>query len=927
MRNFFDRRDPRGHGPALWLLAGVLFCVPLALVALRDLRLEHGVPQWLPPTDPNARAFSALCEQFPGRDSVLVSWEGSTLDDPRITALVMRLRGRVDRDGVRRGGVPHAESVLTPHNLLAQFVEQGVSEREALQRLEGVMIGAGRVKVRLTDAGRAAREQTIRDLVARAQTKLGLAVEIVDAIAPWASDEDVGDSTDPLAETDAAAAPRVALSIPEHDFQVGWSGLRPNSSEAQRFRELALRLVTFPTLREPDGQRLVEDCFIAPGSPVAMAVKLSEAGEADRPAAMAAIRQAARDVGFAETDLHLGGPLVEETELTRSLASAAWDAEAPLWMLHRRSVLLAAALVAAALSFLLLRNVRMALVVTGVVCPAALLGAALASRTGDSLGVLLVVLPALILTLALSTAVSLLCYWRHAALDNGRTALAVATEMVRRPVFLAGVISTAAMLPFLVSSRAPIRQFGTCTMLGCLLALALAAYTLPSLWQVIRLPTPRPNDVNRGRWHMLAALLCRFPGWTSAVCVLLLIAAASQIRVETSAAGALPGDPPLVQDRAFFNEGLAGATPLETIVRFSLHAQQKLRFLERVEIVREAEQELRRDPAVSGALSLADFLPIQSPPAADASTRQRVVYNRQSNEAERRIRGAEASGSTDFLSVVSRPEDATRADDAELIHEGDELWRIRVHAALAPGADAGRLASELDGRIQSVLRYHPGAEHFVTGAAVLSHAAQRTLLTSLLWRTVIAIVMVGIALLCVLRSPRAALLTLLCLLFPAAMALGVSSWCGRWIGVADLVTTLFALLFGVQVAAHLLTAFRDGLDQGWSRSRAVAEAMSLCGPAVWLTSLPVGIGLLTLASSDALMISRLGGLSGALLGATVFGQLVFLPALLAGPLGVLLERRAVAARTAESADEAAAIPTPHLRLKTVSQPDVARHAG
>jgi hypothetical protein len=60
---------------------------------------------------------------------------------------------------------------------------------------------------------------------------------------------------------------------------------------------------------------------------------------------------------------------------------------------------------------------------------------------------------------------------------------------------------------------------------------------------------------------------------------------------------------------------------------------------------------------------------------------------------------------------------------------------------------------------------------------------------------------------------------------------------------------------------------------------------------MWQTSAAVGIGLLVLFPADLLLISRFGWLMACLIGAAFIGDMVLLPCLLVGPLGMLIERR------------------------------------
>ena len=146
---------------ALWVFVALAFLTPVMLYALKGVHLENDVEAWLPEDDPEARVLAWSAEHFPSGDRILVSWEGSTLDDPRIARFEDELLGTTDDDGIVRGGIPYVGSVLTPNDLLQRMIDQEVPADEAARRLEGVLIGTGRIKIELTEAGRASQEKTI----------------------------------------------------------------------------------------------------------------------------------------------------------------------------------------------------------------------------------------------------------------------------------------------------------------------------------------------------------------------------------------------------------------------------------------------------------------------------------------------------------------------------------------------------------------------------------------------------------------------------------------------------------------------------------------------------------------------------------------------------------------------------------------------
>ncbi|REJ70906.1 MAG: hypothetical protein DWQ34_26620 [Planctomycetota bacterium] len=905
MRNILEKRDPWGHGTAIWILAAMLFVAPFVLRAVKHIHLENDVEAWLPEDDPEGRIYTWYKDQFPSDDRILVTWEGSTIDDPRIGHLAADLLGAVDEDGVRRGGSPYVKKVVTPSDVVTRMTDRNIEQDEAVRRLESVLIGAGPLKVRLTDAGRKSRDKTVRQIVEAVRSRLNIEPQVIDPVETWN-----------LSESDSAAPP-LSIEIPSHDLQLTCPGLRPESITAMQVRRVLLEQKGFPTLDEPDGRRLVEDCFFAAGSPVAVAVTLSDAGNSELTNSVTAIREAALAAGVSEADLHLGGRPVALVELNRSMKRAAWNREAPVWKLPRRSVVLLSGLIGIALAMYFLRHLGLGALVVGLTFYATMAGVSLVPITGHSMNMVLVVMPTLLMVLALSCAIHVANYWKHASADDPQTAVQRALDMARQPCVMASLTTAVGLLTLCTSPLSPVRQFGGFSALGCLIGLGLVLYGLPAILQITRLRPPVVSASNERPWYSLGALITRRPWTASAVSCAILLAGAcglSRFQTETKVVRNFQPDSPLMQDYRFIEQNLTGITPIDLIVRFTPEAQHQHRFLERLEIVREIENKVRSHPSISGSMSLADFLPEREAPGENASRVSRITYNRRSNETERRIKDGEESGTASFLTVADEPTDWLEDGDAGLNGAGDELWRISAQADLLTDVNYGRLTAELDEAVQSVTRYHQGASHVVTGMAPLFDRTQRAIVRSLIWSFGLAFFVIAGVIFWTLRNPLATLVCMLPNVLPIGFVFGVVSFAGQRIDIGAMITASVALGIAVDGTLHLLTWFRHGIRSGRSRQRAVIEALAHCGPAMWQTSVAVGIGLLMLAPAELVLISRFGWLMSALIGAALFADLVLLPALLAGPLGALLER-SIPARTVDEATAAKRpLPAPHVKF-------------
>ena len=122
MTNFFAKRDRFGHGNALWIVLLLVFLATPAIWSLSRIDLENDIANWLPEDDPQARTLRWYQEHFQHEDRVLVSWDSSTLSDPRVNWFHSRLVGTSDAEGTRRSGSKLIKSVTTPQNLIVRMM-------------------------------------------------------------------------------------------------------------------------------------------------------------------------------------------------------------------------------------------------------------------------------------------------------------------------------------------------------------------------------------------------------------------------------------------------------------------------------------------------------------------------------------------------------------------------------------------------------------------------------------------------------------------------------------------------------------------------------------------------------------------------------------------------------------------------------------
>ncbi|MCA9000050.1 MAG: MMPL family transporter [Planctomycetaceae bacterium] len=880
---FFQKKDPWGHGLSLWVVALILFALPVSVIALRKMELNNDVQSWLPKEDPSAREFAWCHEHFPEKQTVVLTWDGSTLDDPRIALLSRRLKGAPSADGIIRDANPYVDSVMHAGNLLLQMEDRGVEREEAVRRLQGTFLGKGLMKVRLTPAGKQRRDEVQAMMSAAAQEQLQLKVTTLPPVQVWTPDDlelaRFNEAMATLEGGDAEDTEEIALEIPEHDFRVTWNGLATDTRMQAKFTKLVSRFT------DPTGEPLVESCFFSPGSPVSMVIALSPAGDAEGKIALESIRQAALDSFIPDDNLMLGGTLVSQVALNEGVTQATWNPHADVF--YKKSVMGLSGLVGILFALISLKSLRLGLLVVGVSYYSALVGMALIPLTGSSMNMVLVVLPTLLMVLALSGAIHVANYWKHAVWENPIGAVDRATKMAWMPCGLAAFTTALGLISLASSELMPVRLFGIYAAIGTMLSVAMVLYGLPSLLQLAPLRRVRPQDVNSQRW-------IRFGEWMgqqwlplSAFTILAAVAAGyglTRFQIETKVIKYFPENSRIVTDYERIENSLAGICPVEVVVRFDEDAQNRSPFLERMEIVRQVEEAVRKHRDVSGTISLASFLPERMPPAEDASTREKIFYNRRSSETEKRCKQGDVLGASQFLA------ESTVGPFGEIRTGQDELWRINAQCSVLGDIDYEHLTAELGATASQILDTVEGSDHLVTGTVPLFLQTQKAVLNSLIYSFAMAFGLIAIVMVISLKDILAGAISMIPNLLPVISVFGLVSWCGQRVDIGTMVTASVALGIAVDGTLHLITWFRDGLTKGLSRQDAMVAALAHCGPAMWQTSAAVGMGLLVLYPADLLLISRFGWLMASLIGAALIGDVILLPCLLVGPLGALIER-------------------------------------
>lgn len=229
-----------------------------------------------------------------------------------------------------------------------------------------------------------------------------------------------------------------------------------------------------------------------------------------------------------------------------------------------------------------------------------------------------------------------------------------------------------------------------------------------------------------------------------------------------------------------------------------------------------------------------------------------------------------------------------------------------------------------------------------TGIVPVVYKAQRTLLTSLIESIFLAFVLIALVMIALLIPGRlpmallrpkllgcgivAGLIAMIPNLFPVVVIFGMMGHGNFLVDIGTMMTASVAMGVAVDDTIHFLTWFRDHIDRGMTRVEAVIETYRRVGPAMTQTTIVGGLGLFVFALSTFTPTQRFGTLMLVLLAAALVGDLILLPALLAGPLGRWFKPRPPAAGVNPSTDRpdlATDLTVESPEIQRISQPELA----
>ena len=586
------------------------------------------------------------------------------------------------------------------------------------------------------------------------------------------------------------------------------------------------------------------------------------------------VQRIARDAaGLTTADLKMGGPTVDGAVINI-------ESQAAL-----RKYLVASVVVVFLLTWYRMKDLPLTIMVIFFATVCAMISLAVLYLTGGKMNLTMIMLPTLIFILGVSGCVHMVNYYRKASTRGyGLASADQAVKDARYPVILSALTTACGLVSLATSQVTPIRLFGIYSAAGVLCSLIIFLLVLPAALYLLKgriskFFSPKGKLTRRERitgvsrsTSILVNWVCRTHWWVvlpSLIGVALLATGILNLHASVKLQSRFAQRTGIIKDYQWLEQNLGPLVPMEVILHFT--PANDLEPWEQMRVVRTIERAIRQTTAVNATLSAGTFAPRLPSKRSVMSTFERKMVL---DQWKQQIPTLEENG------LVS-------------MHPGDKYWRISLRVDALNDIDYGQFLETVSTNVQYQLEdlEATGVESFLTGGIPLVYKAQHQILRDLSISFVTAFIFISIILMVVLRSVRTGLIAMIPNVFPPLVVFGTMGWLGRSIEIGSVMTASVALGIAVDDTIHFLTWYRRGTMEGLSRFASIRYAFEHCAKAMIDTSLICGLGVAPFLFGVFMPTVNFALLLCVMLFTALVGDLILLPAILAGPAGTLFRLR------------------------------------
>jgi predicted RND superfamily exporter protein len=448
-----------------------------------------------------------------------------------------------------------------------------------------------------------------------------------------------------------------------------------------------------------------------------------------------------------------------------------------------------------------------------------------------------------------------------------------------RPIILTSTTTAAGFGSLALGQMTVYQVFGITTAFGVLTAMLASMFVLPAMLAVLPVSAMSraraAEELGPGREpatrlsRLLVGLAERLEGHRTAVlsgsllATVILLWSASHLRVDYSWVESLaPGTPVLDADRVLRTHH-GGTMPFNIIVRAG--APDGIKDPELLHAMDAMLADLAQDPIVGDTRSLAEYI-----------KRMSQAMNEDRPEAFRIPDSRDLVAQ--YLLFYSMSGDPGEYDDlVDYDYQASNLSvLLRTDQLSALRKVLTKVESLLDEHIRS-----RGATATVTGSASILDVVFTMVLSSQIQSLATTAVMCLMFLALLFRSLRDALVCMMPLAFTTIANFGIMSALGIPLGPDKAMIGAIALGIGIDYSIHLMSRFRDTLEDGMSVFQGIVEAVRTTGRSILFNGIVVVAGFVVIGSSETPSNATFGLVIAGNIALACISAMIVLPAALA----------------------------------------------
>jgi predicted RND superfamily exporter protein len=355
----------------------------------------------------------------------------------------------------------------------------------------------------------------------------------------------------------------------------------------------------------------------------------------------------------------------------------------------------------------------------------------------------------------------------------------------------------------------------------------------------------------------------RFCAWGGIVFTIFMFAGAPLIRIETQILSLFLDSSKVMSDLRFAEQNLHPIRTLEVVVEMDQKAFRQAEAWKKVDELQKRLLEIPEVASVDSFLPLLQYLyTLLAQPQASAD-----LY-------------ADQGAISEVLTLLS-----LSSDGRQLLHRyvNPNYGAVHITVRISAGpVSVNRAIEKVEKVSEQVMKGYGKA--VVTGEQAVFAAQASDLVDSQVWSVVLALSAITVLLIFQLKSVMLGFFSLLPIIPPVATILGMMGWTGIPLDNVTVFATDIAIGLAIDDTFHYLTQMRRDIaasEPGEGRVREILrQSYRVTARSLLSTTTPLFLGFLALAATPTKPAIFFGFLGSASMLVALFGNTIFLPALI-----------------------------------------------